>query len=227
MGKITNQEDSSTRQRLLHAALKCFAEHGYAGTSVQQIVDAAGLAKPALYYYFEDKSKIFESVVDSAHDERYQLMQAAAARGSSSEEKLTEILADVFEYARRNRELMRLTFATAFANTGDEPGCSACREKGRRNFDFIKSLVIAGQQSGELDPSVEAAELAMGIYGQLNSYVMISLLVPDRPLNREAAEHIVQLFLRGAMNRAGETKAPAKTEGSFRRRSQAGAAQLR
>jgi hypothetical protein len=44
-------------------------------------------------------------------------------------------------------------------------------------------------------------ELAMGIYGQLNSYVMVRLLVPDCPLNRATAKQIVRLFLQGA---AGE-----------------------
>lgn len=198
MGKIVHHSDSATRQRLLQAALKCFAHRGYAATSVREIVDAAGLAKPALYYYFEDKEEIFDAVVDSAHDERFQLMQAAAQRGRSLGEKLEEILGDLFEYSLRNRELMRLTFATAFANAGDAPGSHHCRTKGRRNFDFVKSLIQAGQDAGELDTSYPAEELAMGIYGQLNSYVMIGLLVPERPLNRDTARSIVRLFFHGA-----------------------------
>ena len=43
--------------------------------------------------------------------------------------------------------------------------------------------------------------LAMGIYGQLNTYVMVRLLVPDCPLDRQAAKQIVRLFLQGAVKR--------------------------
>ena len=43
-----------TRKQVLKAALKRFANAGYAATSVQQIVSDAGVSKPALYYHFRD-----------------------------------------------------------------------------------------------------------------------------------------------------------------------------
>jgi AcrR family transcriptional regulator len=198
VGKSINHSESVTRQLLLHAALKCFSARGYSATSVQEIVDAANVSKPAMYYYFADKADIFQAVVDSAHDERYSLMQAAASKGRTTPEKLEEILAQLFEYSLRNKEVLRLTFATAFSAPGDAPHLGHCREKGRRNFEFVKSLVEAGQRSGELTRAFTAEELAMSIYGQVNSYIMIRLLMPDCPLNRETAQRIVSLFLKGA-----------------------------
>ena len=81
------------------------------------------------------------------------------------------------------------------------PGGRKCCKKGRRNFELIRSLVKEGQTSGELDRRFSADELAMGIYGQLNTYVMVRLLVPDCPLDRQAAKQIVRLFLEGALKR--------------------------
>jgi hypothetical protein len=98
----------------------------------------------------------------------------------------------------RNKELLRLTFATAFAASGEAPGQDMCMNKGRRNFDFVRSLIAEGQASGELKPDFTADELAMGIYGQLNTYVMVRLLVPDCPLDRQTAKKSVELFLAGA-----------------------------
>ncbi len=192
---------SATRKHILQAALKNFARNGYAAASVRQIVDDAGVSKPALYYYFADKAGLFQALVDQAHDERYQRMQAAAERGQTLAEKLEEIVSAIFTFSLQNRELMRLAFATAFAAPGENPGGLSCREKGRRNFEFIRSLIVAGQQSGELDPSFDPNELAMGIYGQLNTYVMIRLLTPECPLNRQAAKSIVRLFMQGAARR--------------------------
>jgi AcrR family transcriptional regulator len=189
---------SATRRHILQAALKSFARCGYAATSVQTIVDHAGVSKPALYYYFADKAQLFQALVDQAHDERYRLMQAAGDRGRTVAEKLERIVTAVFEFSLRNRELMRLAFATAFAASGESPGRMKCLEKGRRNFEFVRSLIEAGQASGELGRGFSVDDLAMGIYGQLNSYVMIRLLVPDCPLDRRTAKQIVRLFLQGA-----------------------------
>lgn len=203
MKTINNHSDSRTRRQLLQAALKQFADRGYTATSVREIVDAARVSKPALYYYFKDKAGLFQALVDHAHDERYLLMQQAAAKGETAAEKLEEIVAAIFEFSLRNRELMRLAFATAFAASGEAPGQMKCREKGRRNFEFLRQLVESGQRAGELTRKFTADELTMGIYGQLNSYVMIRLLVPDCPLNRQTAKQVVRLFLNGAGNGKG------------------------
>ena len=202
MGNTANHSDSATRQHLLQAALSSFANRGYAATSVQEIVDAARVSKPALYYYFKDKAELFDALVDQAHDERYRLMQEAAQRGGTLAEKLEEIAAAIFEFSVRNRELMRLAFASAFAASGEAPGQVKCREKGKRVFEFIRKLIEAGQASGELDESFSVDELAMGIYGQFNSHVMVRLLVPECQLDRQRAKQIVRLFLEGAAARS-------------------------
>lgn len=202
MGNALNHSDSEVRRQLLQAALKSFADRGYAATSVQEIVDAAHVSKPALYYYFKDKAGLFDALVDQAHDERYRLMQEAAKKGGTLAKKLEEIAAAIFEFSVCNRELMRLAFATAFAASGEAPGQTRCREKGKRTFEFIRSLIQEGQASGELDRGFTVEELAMGIYGQFNSHVMVRLLVPECPLDRRTARQVVRLFLEGASNRS-------------------------
>jgi AcrR family transcriptional regulator len=199
--KTIDHSDSATRQHLLRAALKSFARRGYAGTSVQHIVGAARVSKPVLYYYFKDKAAIFEALVDEAHDERYRRMREAASLGNTVAEKLEEIVAAIFEFSLVNQELMRLAFATAFAASGEVPGALRCHEKGRRNYDFMRALIQDGQGSGELDNRFTLDELAMGIFGQLNTYVMIRLLTPECPLDRQTAKQIVRLFLEGAAAR--------------------------
>lgn len=189
---------SQTRKQLLDAALKQFADRGYAGTSVQEIVRGARVTKPTLYYYFGNKAELYQALVDYAHDERFRLMRAAAARGETVAEKLVEIVAALFEFLQENRELMRITFATAFAAPGELPAEVRYLEKCSRNFEFIHSLMKRAQRTGELDRRFDSEELAFGVYGQMNVYIMARLLLPERPFNRETAERIVELFLAGA-----------------------------
>ena len=47
-------------------AAKLFAERGYDATSVREIVEAAGVAKPTLYYYFRSKEGLGAGPVDRA-----------------------------------------------------------------------------------------------------------------------------------------------------------------
>jgi TetR/AcrR family transcriptional regulator, regulator of cefoperazone and chloramphenicol sensitivity len=52
---------SESRQRLLQAALRCFAEHGFEKTSTRMIADAAQANVAAIRYYFGDKAGIYRA----------------------------------------------------------------------------------------------------------------------------------------------------------------------
>jgi len=190
--------DRKTRQHILDAALRQFADRGYAGTSVQDIVDAASVTKPTLYYHFGNKAGLYQALVDYAHDERFRLMQEAAAKGQAVSEKLVEILNALFAFLRNNRELMRIAFATAFAAPGELPEEIRYFDKCSRNFEFIHALIKQGQRDGELSNRFDSEELAFGIYGQFNMYVMAHLILPECKLDRQTAGRIVDLFLSGA-----------------------------
>jgi len=190
--------NGATRQHILNAALKHFAHSGYAAASVQQIVSAAKVSKPTLYYYFADKAQLFQALVAEAHDERLRRMKMAAARTSGIRAQLVEILVVLFDYFRENRELMRISLATAFSAPGEVPPACDCKDRCERNFEFVHDLIKQGLTRGELDSRFASRELAFGFYGQANGYLMSHLLAPAAPLNRALAKRIVELFFSGA-----------------------------
>lgn len=196
MAKLT--PNGETRRGILRAALKRFAHSGYAAASVQQIVSDAKVSKPALYYYFSDKAALYEALVHEAHDERYRLMGEAAGRAKDLRGQLVEILNVLFEYFTSNRELMRISLATAFAAPGEVPSSLKYADRCERNFEFVHSLMKRARARGELDRRFDSRELAFGFYGQANAYLMTHLLMPESRLNRQKAERIVDLFLAGA-----------------------------
>lgn len=187
-----------TRRRILAAALRQFARRGYAGASVQAIATSARVTKPALYYHFGSKTGLFRALVDSAHDERYRLMEAAASGNDCIARRLEDLVAAVFDFSRRNVDLMRLTIATAFAAKGELPPEARGISHGRRTLDLFQRLMADAQRGGELDPRADSEGLAFGLYGQINIYVMAHMLLPNCPLDRCTARRIVRLFLEGA-----------------------------
>jgi AcrR family transcriptional regulator len=58
--------EAERRARLLAAAAQEFAAQGYERASLGRIAEDAGLSKPALYYYFEDKADLYATVVREA-----------------------------------------------------------------------------------------------------------------------------------------------------------------
>ena len=58
--------DSDKQERLFVAAADEFSDRGFDGASLNRIIDRAGMSKGSLYYYFNDKSDLFATVVERA-----------------------------------------------------------------------------------------------------------------------------------------------------------------
>ena len=186
MAQATN--NSETRRQILRAALKHFANGGYAATSVQQIVGDAKVSKPALYYHFRDKAALFEALVNEAHDGRFRVVQEAVARAKDLPGQLREALVALFDYFQKNRELTRIAFSTAYAAPGEIPPGLRHMNKCKRNLDFIHALIKRAQLAGELDNRFDSWDLAYGFYGQTNFYITAHLLMPGFRANRKRSE---------------------------------------
>ncbi|HEX3802475.1 MAG TPA: helix-turn-helix domain-containing protein [Solirubrobacteraceae bacterium] len=65
-----------TRTRILDAALELFSEHGFEGTTLQQIADRLGFTKAALYYHFRSKDDLLQALIAPAIAELDALLDA-------------------------------------------------------------------------------------------------------------------------------------------------------
>lgn len=77
--------ESFARERILNAAEAAFAEHGYTGTSLRQIVDRADVTQALVTYYFGTKEALFKEVFLRRGREialkRQEALKALRARG--------------------------------------------------------------------------------------------------------------------------------------------------
>lgn len=87
---MTGKEDQETRQRLLEAATKLFAERGFQNTTVRDICQEAGANVAAVNYYFHDKWDLYKEVIQIIIDETKQVYQLAheSPPGTPPEERL-------------------------------------------------------------------------------------------------------------------------------------------
>jgi AcrR family transcriptional regulator len=54
-----------TRREIVDAAMKLFAERGYAGVSIEAVLAACGISRGALYHHFASKEALFEAVFEA------------------------------------------------------------------------------------------------------------------------------------------------------------------
>ena len=71
------EKGRATRDRLIEAGRDAFGERGYDATSIAEILDAASVAKGALYHHFDTKAALFDAVLDRVVQE---IAEAAADR---------------------------------------------------------------------------------------------------------------------------------------------------
>jgi AcrR family transcriptional regulator len=114
--------DPERREAMLAAAADEFAERGYAGASLSRIIEAAGISKGSLYYYFNDKEDLFATTVKVA------MRRLVEAAGGFDLEALTrETYWDALRaFGMRSVELYSrdewfVRFGLAFARLRDEP----------------------------------------------------------------------------------------------------------
>ena len=192
----------SAKEVVLGSAIREFARKGYSGTAIQDIVQATGLSKPTLYYYFRSKAGLFRAIMDFAYDECLSRMQDRVAKAYGGvKEKLTAVTTAMFEFAEKHPQLLRLVFATNFAAPEEIPAECVDKEKRRRNFDFVKGIVEEGVKAKELDGAFADVELAHGLYGAITHHCRLHLLCGEGKLNAKVAGRLVELFLCGAKRR--------------------------
>jgi AcrR family transcriptional regulator len=114
VGLDDKQKPASSRERLLDAAEELFAEAGFNGVSVRQIVDRASVNLGAIPYHFGTKENLFKEVLlrraNPLRAERQRMMAELLARTASPtlEELLWVLLEPAFRTSRENEAFRRL-----------------------------------------------------------------------------------------------------------------------
>lgn len=101
--RITAEEKSATRERILDAAIQSFRTRGFEATTTRDIATAAGIATGTLFNYFATKEAIVEFLAEQALAKA----RAGFAREASEGELEEELFANVAAELRQLKPLRR------------------------------------------------------------------------------------------------------------------------
>lgn len=196
--KVPDEVSSANEaeRRLLSSALASFSEKGYEGTSIREIIERAGVTRPVLYYYFENKEHLFRRLVESWFAELVEDMDRALEGVVGLREQLKRLIVNVFEHAERSPHVVRLIFHTFFAPRHGAPKLDRDGLWESR-YSRIAKIMQAGIDSGEF-AGRNCESLAMAFCGMMDMHIMVKINRPHTTLSNELGEALVDLFLEGA-----------------------------
>lgn len=104
------------KQHVLNAAKRLFLENGFANTSIQNILDEAGISKGTFYNYFTSKNECLISIIEESTGSASVIREELAADGPDGPELLIE---QILVRLRMNREQKLIRLYEAILHSGD------------------------------------------------------------------------------------------------------------
>jgi TetR/AcrR family transcriptional regulator len=192
------EQDEQTRARLLRAAVCVFDRKGYAAASVREIVEIAGVTKPALYYHFGSKEGVLTAVLGAAAREFASAMERGIGRPGTARDRLFAICADLHGLFREHVPVVRVAHSVFFGPVEGAP-----------KFDFttfdremertVRRIVEEGQASGEIGSSASPSDIALVILGVIGVFATRHIHNGLEPLDLDSMKRVLGLIFDGAL----------------------------
>src|SRR5689334_12428732 len=140
-------------RELLEAALAVFAQRGFRNTRLDDVAEAAGVTKGAIYHYFDTKEELLLNVI-----EHYQSLafgraeEVLANRELSAAERIEQVVKKIFQPTEERRRLLLALLIRGIAHEVPRVHDRWLRDGPARLWNLVAGLVEEGKRSGEFRP---------------------------------------------------------------------------
>lgn len=186
-----------TRDALLRAAAQVFVARGVHGATVRQIVDAAGLTIPALYYHFKGKEDLYAVLIGEARANFRQRLLEVLAAEATPVDKLFAIAAAYVGFGREDPLRLRVLCNELFRpREADEPDHEMVYLNEWTN-ECIEEVLDAAARSGAV-AIADVSDARRMFMALLTGILVEQARDPGKPvLDDELPERAVRTFLDG------------------------------
>ena len=165
------------RKQLLDSAARCFARHGYRGTTTAMIAAEAGISEPIIYRHFRNKHDLFVALIEMVADEVFENWQKATRNLADPLEKLRVLMYQNPATSNpKTATVYRLLFH-ASTEISEPVMQQAIRDHYERYVKSLASVISDAQAGGLIRSDVPAEWLAWQIIHAAVGFALV------RPLN--------------------------------------------
>lgn len=138
---------------IIAAAVKLFSERGFAATRLEDVAEAAGISKAAIYLYFDSKADLFKAMVRAYAAPRVDLLEAFVNEFDGASTDLLHLLYARLGDIAHNPEL-RAIIKIVLSEAGNFPDIAAFyrEEIAFRALRNVARIVERGIAHGEFRP---------------------------------------------------------------------------
>jgi AcrR family transcriptional regulator len=183
----TNEERyATTRAALVAAGRRLFAELGFAATSIERILDEAGVSRGGMYHHFASKEALFREVYEVVEQDLTAHVVRSALRGRSPLQQLELGLASFLDRCLQE-EVRRIALLDGPTVLGWETWHEI---EARYAFGLVKGALDEAVTTGELDrqPTEPLAHVVFGAMLQAGS------VMASHPRPAQAKKELVGAF---------------------------------
>ena len=200
-----------TRERLLAAAERMFAERGFEGVSVREIVAAADANLGAVTYHFGGKDGLFAEVINSKTQPLLDLGREILASDDAPVEKLRHLL-EVYAFAVMHHDPgLKVLFAETMMGGSRLP--QATIDAVNERNEIFATIVRDGIDAGDFR-SCDTECAAWSFFGMLSAYILYQPLMPAAKRDgayssayvRRVVDAALDVFLNGLMPNVKQKK---------------------
>jgi AcrR family transcriptional regulator len=192
---------------LFRAALRLFAEQGFAETTVEDITNAADVGKGTFFNYFPSKEHILIAFSDMQLSKLQATVDQMRARPEPMRSFFRSMTLRMTEEPSRSPDVVR---ALLQANLSSSSVRSVMRERSDRAEGLLTQLVQIGQERGEFRRDVPALELAQVFRQTIFGTLLMWSLHGDASLS-DRIERALEVLWMGLAPREGATQAGSES----------------
>ena len=183
-------------EKLMRVSVELFAEHGYAQTSVQQIVDAAGVTKGALYHYFKSKDDLLFDIYDRLLSMQREHLDAIVARGLDPEQTIRLVCEDVIVTSIEGLADGAVFFRSQHMLS--EKRQREVKQRRRAYNDAFEAILARGRADGVFRTDIPPAILIANFFSDV--HYLAQWYSPGGSLTKQqVATELTDLYLAGLL----------------------------
>jgi AcrR family transcriptional regulator len=197
------QRAERTRLRILETAAAAFAERGYDGVSLNELIRGSGLTKGAFYFHFASRDELALATFRHKQQQLVARISAAVDEQAPPLDRLAALLRErarlleqdptLFVVVRLGIELtIKHGAGSEYASFSELP------------LDIFERIVREGQAQGEIRPELDPRRTAETLFAGILGIDQAALLIPERRDLPDRTDWLLDVLLSGLTNHGKE-----------------------